>query len=45
MTNNPDKVKWFTPINPTSQEAEMGRIVLQGKPMQNVSKTPSQSIS
>jgi hypothetical protein len=38
-------VKWFPPVNPTTQEVEIGRIKIGGQYKQQVSKTSSQPIS
>jgi hypothetical protein len=32
-------VQWLTPVIPTIQEVEIGRITVQGQPQQKVSET------
>jgi hypothetical protein len=34
------QVQWLIPVIPTTQEAEIGRITVQGQPRQKVSETP-----
>jgi hypothetical protein len=37
---------WYsTPIIPTTQEVEIGKVMVQGKPRQKASKTPVQQTS
>jgi hypothetical protein len=39
------QVQWLTPVTPTAQKAETGRVQVQGGEEEGVFKTPPQPIS